>query len=430
MSDFEKCKTGKTFKNWAETIEFKPKFYCHPENAAAVQSIMQRASSNSEHVRIQGNGHSWSQFVQTRDHLLQLDLFGDAVTAETNKQVSVHAGIKLKKLIEKLRGLNPPLGLPNTGSILEQSIAGAVSTGTHGTGLGLGNFGTQVVALTLMTMKGGTPTVLSLPDEGADFFKAARVSMGALGVITQLTLQCIDDYDVELKAFKKSFADIANQTVIDQLNASNERVRIWWFLPPLFGAEILVSTMKNIPNGNDTPFPAALLGFLEFLAEGTETNPLTLRGPYDQLLTLPFHEVKHRECEYAIPVERTAEALNAVKEIVDEGNFKTDLPIEIRFVQADDALMSPANGRNTCYIGVNTKAQNEDPSANELFARFEPLMKELGGRPHWGKHFTLTPDDLTKMYGANYEKFKTIRNELDPTGLFENTLIRNLFPRT
>ena len=430
MSDFEKCKTGKTFKNWAETIEFKPKFYCHPENAAGVQSIIQRAATNNQRVRIQGNGHSWSQFVQTRDHLLQLDEFGDAVTAQPGNQVLVHAGIKLKRLIEKLRGLNPPLALKNTGSILEQSIAGAISTGTHGTGLGLGNLATHVVGMTLLTMQGGTPTVLSLPDANPDHLRAARVSMGALGVITQLALQCIDDYDVELKAFKKSFGEIANQAFIDQLNANNQRVRMWWFLPPLLGAEILVTTMKNIPNGNDTQFPEVLVAFLEFLAEGTEANPLTLRGPYNELLTLPFEEVKHRECEYAIPVEKTAEALNALKEIIDEGDFKTDLPIEVRFVQADDTLLSPSNGRNVCYIGVNTKAHNEDPSANELFARFEPLMKQFGGRPHWGKHFTLTPDDLTKMYGADYEKFKAIRNELDPTGTFENTLIRNLFPRT
>jgi hypothetical protein len=340
----EKCKTGKTFKNWAETIEFKPKFYCHPENAADVQSIVQRAASNSQHVRIQGNGHSWSQFVQTKDHLLQLDEFGDAVTPEGSGRVSVHAGIKLKRLVEKLRGLNPPLGLRNTGSILEQSIAGAVSTGTHGTGLGLGNLATQVVGMTLMTMKGGTPTVLSLPDPNPDYLKAARVSVGALGIITQVTLQCVDDYDIELKAFKKTFSEIANQTVIDQLNAANERVRLWWFLPPLLGSEILVTTMKSIPNGNNTPFPETLLAFLEFLAEGTEANPLTLRGPYNELLTLPFHEIKHRECEYAIPVEKTAEALNALKEIMDEGDFKTDLPVEIRFVQADDALLSPANG--------------------------------------------------------------------------------------
>jgi FAD/FMN-containing dehydrogenase len=430
MSDTEKCKTGKTFKNWAETIEFKPKFYCHPENAAAVQSIINRAASNSQHIRIQGNGHSWSQFVQTKDHLLQLDEMGDALTVEPGMKVSMHAGIKLKRLVERLRSLNPPLALKNTGSILEQSIAGAISTGTHGTGIGLGNLATQVVGMTLITMQGGTPTVLSLPAAGQEIFRAAKVSMGALGVITQVTLQCVEDYDVELKAFKKSFAEIANQGVIDQLNAANQRVRIWWFLPPLAGAEVVVTTMKSIPDGNNTAFPEALVSFLEFVTEGTEANPLVLRNPYNELLTLPFHEIKHRECEYAIPVERTAEALNALKEIVDEGDFKTDLPVEIRFVQADDSLLSPANGRDVCYIGVNTKAHNEDPSANELFARFEPLMKQLGGRPHWGKHFTLTPDDLTRMYGADYETFKTIRNELDPNGLFENSLIRNLFPRT
>jgi FAD/FMN-containing dehydrogenase len=429
MSATEQCKTGKTFKNWAETIEFKPKFYCHPKNAAVALSIVERAATNNEHVRIQGNGHSWSQFIQTRDNLVQLDLMGDAVTAEAGNTVFMNAGIKLKKLVDRLRGLNPPLALINTGSILEQSIAGAVSTGTHGTGIGLGNFATQVVALKLITMRGGTATVLSLPEEGEELFSAARVSMGALGIITQVTLQCVPFYDVELKAYKATFEDIATQAAIDELIATNQRVRLWWFLPPLAGAEVIVSTMQNIPNGNDTLFPEALFAFLEFLAEGTKEHPLTLRGPYHKMLTLPFHELKHRECEYAIPVERTAEALTALKEIVDEGDFRTDLPVEIRFVKGDDILMSPANGRDVCYIGVNTKAHNEDPSANELFARFEPLMKELGGRPHWGKHFTLVPDDLTRMYGSNYETFKRIRAELDPTGLFENTLIRNLFPR-
>jgi len=426
MSANEDCKTGKTFKNWAETIEFKPQFYCHPRSAAAVLSIVQRAAASQKHVRVQGNGHSWSQFVQTQDNLLQLDLMGDAITVDGNR-VSMNAGIKLEKLVERLRDVN--LALRNTGSILKQSIAGAVSTGTHGTGIGLGNFATQVVGLTLVTMRGGVPTVLSLPAEGADLFSAARVSMGALGVITQVTLDCVPFYDVELKAWKAKFADISTQAAIDDLIAANQRARLWWFLPPLAGAEIIVTTMRDIPNGPDTPFPQALFSFLEFLGDGTRQNPMTLRGPYHRMLTLPFEELKHRECEYAIPVAKTAEALNAIKEIIDEGDFKTDLPIEIRFVKGDDIMMSPANGGDVCYIGVNTKAHNEDPSANELFARFEPLMKQLGGRPHWGKHFTLTPDDLTRMYGANYENFKAVRHELDPTGLFENSLIRNLFPR-
>jgi FAD binding domain-containing protein len=122
MSANEQCKTGKTFKNWAETIEFKPKFYCHPKNAAVALSIVQKAATNSEHVRIQGNGHSWSQFIQTRDNLMQLDLMGDAVTVEAGNTVFMNAGIKLKTLVDTLRSLNPPLALMNTGSILEQSL--------------------------------------------------------------------------------------------------------------------------------------------------------------------------------------------------------------------------------------------------------------------------------------------------------------------
>jgi FAD/FMN-containing dehydrogenase len=428
MPDTQNCKSGKTFKNWAETIEFKPRSYCHPDDGAAVLRIIEQAAQGQQHVRVQGNGHSWSQFIQTQDHLIQLDRLGDGLTANADLQVVMHAGIKLKRLVEGLRRLDPPLGLANTGSILEQSIAGAISTGTHGTGRTLGNFATQVTGLTLVTMKGGSPTVLSLPEQGADYFKAAKVSMGALGVITQVTLQCVTDYDVELKAYKTSFADIAKQRVIDELNATNQRLRLWWFRPKLAGAEVIVTTMKDIPEGHDATPPEALIAFLEFLADGTKAKPLTLRGHYSKLLTLPLEEMKHRECEYAIPIDRTAEALNALHEIMEEGDFTTNLPTEVRFVQADDILLSPANGRDVCYIGINTKAHNEDPSANELFARFEPLMKQFGGRPHWGKHFTLTPQELEQMYGENYTTFKRIRAELDPTGLFENSLIRNLFP--
>jgi FAD/FMN-containing dehydrogenase len=142
---------------------------------------------------------------------------------------------------------------------------------------------------------------------------------------------------------------------------------------------------------------------------------------YNGALTLPLLPVLHREFEYAIPVEKTGEALSRLKSVIEECDISTTLPIEVRFVAKDNSLLSPAQGRDVCYIGVATQ-----PNANEIFARVEPIMKDFGGRPHWGKHFSLTRSEVEAMYPDSYEKFRQIRKNLDPDGVFGNTLLRDL----
>jgi FAD/FMN-containing dehydrogenase len=132
--------------------------------------------------------------------------------------------------------------------------------------------------------------------------------------------------------------------------------------------------------------------------------------------------VFHRECEYAIPADDAAEALQRFKRVVQECDISTILPVEVRFVARDSSLLSPARGRDVCYIGVAAQ-----PNANEVYARFEPIMKDFGGRPHWGKHFSLTREEVEAMYPDSYDKFREIRQQLDPRGVFGNTLLRDLF---
>jgi FAD/FMN-containing dehydrogenase len=438
-----KCRENHTFENWAKTLTFRPKRFCQPKTEQDVVDIVNAARAEGTCVRVQGaeRSHSWSQFTVTNDTLVNLDKLNKPLIADIlKKRYTVQAGIRIKDLVKVLALDN--LGLRNTGSILEQSIAGAISTGTHGTGLRLGNLATQVVRLKVVT---GTGEVKEITENEVELLKAARVNFGALGIITEVTLQCVQNYDLEFSAYWCKFEDIID--AIDTLNAENERVRIWWFPKPLFGIKhnIVLSTMNppNTPRGmldsfddlteeesnvlanNALPLDVGVIfnALLE-LAADPDSKVLLSRyiGNYVDVLTLPLIPVLHRECEYAIPVDKTREALLRFRQFMDEGDFNTTLPVEVRFVAKDDSLLSPSQGRDVCYIGANTQ-----DNATEVFQRFEPLMKSLGGRPHWGKHFTMTRDEIRTMYPDTFLEFADLRSNWDPAGVFANSLIHQLF---
>lgn len=147
-----------------------------------------------------------------------------------------------------------------------------------------------------------------------------------------------------------------------------------------------------------------------------------MKGDYDEMLTLPLLPVFHTECEYAVPHQQAVPALVAFRRVVEENDFDLKLPVEVRFMDGDDLLLSPGNQGPVCYIGAST----EDNTA-EVFSRFEPLMRQLGGRPHWGKHFTLTRDEIEAMYRGGYDDFVALRNRLDPDRVFSNSLLTEIF---
>lgn len=418
------CTSNYTFRNWAQTITCKPESYCQPDTENKVVDIVNQALAANKRVRTVGAGHSWAPIALTRDILINLDKLTMVVQlVMPSGRVRVQAGIRLKHLIPRLRQDN--LGLANLGSITEQSITGAFSTGTHGTGLTLGNIGMQIIGVRLVT---GTGQIISITDQEPDRLNAARLSLGALGIITEVTLQCVPDYDLEFAAYWTKFDAIVDQ--METLAQQNTRVKFWWLIPPIGPKNDVIMTTENPVGTTAAPapplagLPMDTIGLLNNFS-GTAVSGtipfLKYTGKYDQVLTIPLLPVFHRECEYAIPMGKTAEALRAFKRVVDEGDLALTLPLEVRFVAKDETLLSPAYQQDVCYIGVATQ-----PNANEVIERFEPIMKRLGGRPHWGKCFTLTRAEAELLY-PRYQKFRQIRNELDPNRVFSNEFLQYFF---
>jgi L-gulonolactone oxidase len=430
-------KSNHTYENWARTLRFKPERFCQPRTEQEVVEVVQDVLARGGRVRTHGGGHSWSHFIVTDDTLVNLDKLNRGLIADIhNKRYTVEAGIRLKDLIENLA--NDGLALKNLGSITEQSIAGAFSTGTHGTGLRLGNIASSIVGMKLVT---GTGDVLTITESDGDLLDAARISLGALGIITQVTIQCVPMYNLEHITYLCKFDDVIDK--LDTLNQENERFLLWWLVAPIgpkdhvllltmnppgtqpgiLGQSGSGSTKNNAPPMDTNDLLSLILNIPGLLFTQQTFQQLFKRtGRYDSILTLPLFPVLHRELEYALPVENVPDALRALKKMFDETDMSTTLPVEVRYVAADNSLLSPARGRPTCYIGVSTQ-----PNANEVYSRVEPILKEFGGRPHWGKHFTLVRSEVEAMYADSLDKFRQIRKELDPKGIFKNTLLQQFF---
>ena len=429
-------RTNHTFENWAHTLKFKPERFFQPRTEEEVVEVVKDAIARRHKVRTYGGGHSWSHFVVTDQTLIQLDKLNEPRIADVTKhRYTIQAGVRLKDLIKILRLAG--LGMKNLGSITEQSIAGAISTGTHGTGRRLQNISASIVGMKLVT---GTGEVKTIKESDTDLLNAARVSVGALGIVTEVTIECVPIYDLEYSAYWCKFDDVIDK--FDILNEENHRFLVWWLVSPIGPKNQCIVVTMNPPGT-----PAGLLGEAGNVPQGAaDRDPLPMdtndvlsivmscfptrsfqrflhhTGRYDQVLTIPLLPVLHREFEYAVPAENASEALKALRTIIEEADISTTLPVEVRFVAKDNSWLSPAQGRDVCYIGVSTQ-----PNANEVYARVEPIMKDLGGRPHWGKHFSLTRKEVEGMYPDTIEQFRNLRKEWDPNGIFGNTLIRQFF---
>jgi FAD-linked oxidoreductase len=440
--------TGYRFRNWDESLECRSERFYRPESEEEVFEIVREASEAGRTVRTFGAGHSWSPLVLTDDTLINLDKLDRIISIDVEQQlVTVQAGIRLKELNQILP--KHGLAMRNLGSIGEQSIAGAISTATHGTGLRLGGLHTQIVGMNLITASGQLLGISE--DTDPELMAAARVGLGTLGIITQVTIQCVPYYNLERKAQPLPFDEVLDQ--IDDLVNDNDRVRLYWFP---YTDVIQVATMNRTVR-RPTPrnrfkewFTDVMVKreLMELLVETgydlyqlpgldvhidvvDDINRFSAKvgwvreevvGPYDYVLNIPMPP-EHSECEYAVPAERAAEAVRLTRRIIEENDYHVNFPVEVRFVAADEAMLSPAYGRDICYVGAYTFGEE---FARPLFDRFEREMKKLGGRPHWGKRLTLSREEARRLY-PKWDRFNEIRKELDPKEIFANAFIRDLF---
>lgn len=435
--------------DWGGSVGCNPVEILYPKTEQDIVDIVVRARANGLKVRVFGAGHSWSPVVPTDGVLVSLDnLQIEPVIDPGAKTATVHGGMRLRDIGPLL--MKHKLTFRNLGAITPQSIAGAMSTGTHGTGPEFGMIGTQVSAIRVVDGTGQIRdfNALDHPRE----MSALRLSLGALGIITRVTIDCVRDYNVRLCQERKSFDEfIAAFDDLYVVDKPNKRIRAYWFPG---SKNVLVQTMEQTDEAVGKSgsiygwFEALVLrgivmgflwwlgrtfnalihccnGFIEAVGYKKKCWPV---GHCFYAITTPVPP-QHQEAEIAVPVELGRQAVIDYHNMM--GRYKLNVQSEIRFSDGDDILLSPANraadpersGRY-CYIGGYTATYiPNDP----FFADFCRKERNPEGIPHWGK--LGAPDRATALaiYGPKLAEFAKIRSQFDPHGVFANEYITELF---
>jgi L-gulono-1,4-lactone dehydrogenase len=412
--------------NWAGDQRCEPAAIERPATAAEVVGAVQRARAAGRCLRVAGAGHSFTGAALTDGTLVSLERMGALLDPDpATGLVRVQAGMSLRALNEALarRGL----ALPNLGDIDAQAIAGAIATATHGTGATLRNLSAQVTALQLVT---GTGDVVEI-DWGEDLL-AARVALGTLGVVTELTFRVVPAFTL-----RGVDAPAPLATVLDELDGRIDGHRHFEFFvfPHADTALTRTNDMVDEPSQPRSParayiddvllanrafqlacaigraWPAAIPTLNRLVTRLAGSSTRVDRS--DRIFATP-RLVRFTEMEYALPRPAAATAVLAIKATAER--FAINFPIEVRFVAADDALLSPAYERDTVYVAVHAyRGMDWEP----YFRAVEAIADEHGGRPHWGKHHFQTEATLAPRYPA-WRRFAAVRARFDPDGVFSN----------
>ena len=429
--------TGAPWRNWAQSVTCHPRVILRPEGTEAIAEAVRAVAAEGGPLRLAGSGHSFTPLVATDGTILCLDRWQGVEAIDTEaRTATVRAGTKLKALGEMLH--EKGLAQENLGDINVQSIAGAVSTGTHGTGARLRSIANQILELTLVTADG---TVVTCSEsENREVFKAAQVSLGALGVIARVKLGLMESYKLKLVKGKAHLDDVL--VSLEGLKADNRHFEFFWFPhTDQVATKYLNPTTEPVTEGgvmkyfNDVVLENGGFGAISevcrivprmskamsrlaasAVSEGVEVN-------YSHRLFATPRFVKFQEMEYNVPADQAVAVIREIRECLREHDFCVHFPIEVRFVQRDDIFLSPAHGRDACYIAVHMyKGMEYRP----YFDAVEAIFRRYGGRPHWGKMHSLKAPELAALY-PEWERFQAVRRELDPNGVFLSPYLRGLF---
>ncbi|MEW9549490.1 D-arabinono-1,4-lactone oxidase [Nonomuraea sp. NPDC050783] len=418
------------FTNWARNQTGSPAEVRAPASAEDVVRAVRDAAASGRRVRMVGTGHSFTGVALTDGIMLRPHAL-TGVTSWAGDRVTVRAGTPLRVLNELLdrRGL----ALANMGDITEQTVAGAIQTGTHGTGRDSGGLADQVAELELVLADGTIATAAP----GEELFDAARVGLGALGVLTAVTFRVEPAFLLRHRRRRMPLSEIL--TSLDELTAANEHLDFFWLphtdaclvktnnrdpgpaRPPsaarhwldavflentVFGAACAVGARAPglIPRINAAS--AAALGDVESV--DTSYKVFTAR-----------RDVRFLEMEYAVPRERLAQALRETRDLIDRMDWKITFPVEVRVTPPSDAWLSTAYGRTSAYVACHIYRPTPNPA---YFEGVEEIMTRLEGRPHWGKLHTRDAGYLAKVY-PRFTDFTDLRDRLDPGRLFSNAYL-------
>ena len=437
------------WRNWSGAETARPRHWWKPRTERQAGAVVQEAAARGERVRVVGAGHSFNRMAAAEDHLISLDEYTGLVSVDAAAaRARFRAGTRLRDIPALLRPY--ALALPNQGDVNPQSIAGALSTGTHGTGLGFTGFGGMVTGLRLLTAQG---EVLELsPREHPELFDHARISLGALGILLEVELQCVPAFDLIAEERGLPFEQLL-EGLIPHAETS-DHFEAYWFPHT---RRTMTKRNTRVPAGAAAPAPldgvrprskvlqmlseelldnAGLRVICEIGARwpaavptlnrvaAAATSHRTYRAPAHEVFVSP-RRVRFQEMEYAVPLEAGPEALREIERTVRARDWRISFPVEIRTAAADDVPLSTATGRRSCYLAVH-RFFREEPG--EYFREVEAICRAHGGRPHWGKRHSLQAEQLREIY-PRFEEFLQVRARLDPEWMFGNAWTDRLLGR-
>jgi L-gulono-1,4-lactone dehydrogenase len=418
------------WRNWTGDEACRPAAIEHPASPDEVADAVHRARERDLRVKVAGSGHSFNGVALTDGVMLDLGRMARVIEADrATGLVRAEAGISLRLLGARLAALG--LAFETLGDIDAQTLGGAISTGTHSTGVGLPNISAQVEAIELVTGDGETR---ELGAGDGDLLLAARVGVGALGAVTAVTLRAVPAFILrrvdEPRPLGEVLADLdelaeANDhfeffafphtetALVVERNRTGERARPRGRLTAWASDVLFANHVFGLFARAGRRFPAANPALARF---ATRLLRREVRVDRSEAIFASERRVRFTEMEYALPREHGAEAVRRVVDLVGERRIPVLFPIEFRLVAGDDALLSPAHGRPTAFIAVH---QFEGMEWRPYFEATEAIMRELGGRPHWGKRHSQTAATLAPLY-PRWDAFQRARAELDPAGTFAN----------
>lgn len=418
-----------SWRNWAGNVSDTAPT-ATPASVGELSSMVRDAVERGQRIRVAGSGHSFSPVaaVAASDGVrISLSRLPSSVSvADDGTTVTVPAGMTLRTLNRELdsRGL----ALPNLGDIDAQTIAGAVQTGTHGTGAGFGSLASFVSGLTLMLADGSSVSC----SRGEPLFDAAVVGLGAFGVLTSVTLDCVPAFVLRAEERPESLPAVLGD--LDSLVAENDHFEFYWFP---YTSRVQVK-LNNRVAASDRPLPR-WRGWLDdsFLSNTVFgagcrlarrvpgfTRPLmrvSARALSGRVYTARSHEVfctdrrvRFTEMEYGLPRAALGEALDGLRGVIAGLPFNVAFPVEVRFTAPDEPWLSHGYARESAYVAIH---QYVGMPFEPYFRQFERICVGLGGRPHWGKMHYASPETLRAAY-PRWDDWEAVRAKADPVAAF------------
>ena len=418
------------WSNWAGNQQTTGVLISRPRTEDELQQVVQYALIHNKRIKAVGSGHSFTAIALADQILVDLSQYDSVLEIDKNANtLTVQSGIELTQINKRLH--ENGLAMQNLGDIAYQTIAGAISTSTHGTGAKLTGIADQVVALRIVLAD--SSVVSCSPTQNAELFNCARVGLGALGLISTVTLRVVPAFNLEVVEQPMRVDEVLQN--LEEHVESNDHFEFFWVphtgwaltkrnnrttMPaePMsrFSHWYSKTLMENYAFGAVCALGRAKPALIPKLAKAL---PAAGRNEYSDASFKVFASkriVKFYEMEYAIPRESCAEALNRVRRMVADSGFFLNFPVEVRFTASDEIPLSTASNRDSAYIAVHIfKGMNYMP----YFVEVEKIMNSYQGRPHWGKIHFQNAETLASRY-QQWNVFQAVRNSVDPDRRFSN----------